>query len=60
MFVVVAALARQALAFQVCGQSVVFLEIAERRLGPTERVRRNGRALATRVDADLRPRLSHR
>ncbi len=60
MFVFVAALAREALAFQVCGQSVVLLEIAKRRLWPAEWVWWNRRPLATRVDALLRRRLSHR
>jgi molybdenum cofactor synthesis domain-containing protein len=43
----------QSLALFVRGQSVVLLQVAERRLRSAERVRRHGRAPATRVDAAL-------
>src|SRR5262245_22862738 len=44
---------RQALALEVGGQCVVLLQVAEGRLRPAHRVRRDGRALAARVDAGL-------
>src|SRR4051794_16437624 len=50
---------RKSLSLLVRGQRVVLLELAERRLRPTERVRWHGRALAPGVDAAFRL-VSHR
>ena len=44
---------RQSLALLVRGQGVVLVEVAERRLGAAELVRRDRWAVTARVDADL-------
>src|SRR5215204_404818 len=52
--VLLVVLSCEALTLLVGGQRVVLVEVAECRLGPTERVRWDGRALAPRADAELR------